>query len=177
VFEALDTGAWDVAFLANEPERAQKIVFSPPYAFIDGAYLVRKDSPIQTPADADRAGVRIAVGRGAAYDLVLSRTLKNAELVRFTTGNEAIAMFQRDRLDAAAGVRQALMDAASAAPDLRVLEGSFTRIEQAVAVPRGRDAGATYVAQFLEEMKASGAVRRALDATGQSGATVAPPAR
>jgi polar amino acid transport system substrate-binding protein len=173
VVEALTRQPWDVAFMAGEPERAQLLAFSPPYVFIDGTYLVRAGAPYSHAADLDRPGVRIAVARGAAYDLFLSRTLKNAQLLRADTSTAAIALFQAQGLDAAGGVRQALVEAKG--KDERVLDDSFTRIEQAVAVPRGRDLAARYVADFVEEMKASGAVRRALDESGQKGATVAPP--
>ena len=175
VFDSLESGAWDVAFLAIEPERATKIDFSPPYVYIDGTYLVRADAPFRRVDDLDGEGVTISVGRGAAYDLFLTRTIRNAELKRAATSPAAIEVFLAGGADAAAGVRQALMDAARGRRDLRVLEDRFTRIDQAMAVPRGRDAGAAYVKVFLEEMKASGRVRTALDATGQDGAVVAPP--
>jgi polar amino acid transport system substrate-binding protein len=174
VFDALEQGAWDVAFLGIEPARAEKIAFSNPYIFIDGTYLVHADSPIKVPEDADKPGVKISVGRGAAYDLFLTRTLKNAELVRAPTSGASIDLFITSKLDASAGVRQALAVAAAKTPGLRVLDGSFQRIEQALAAPRGRDAGARYLNAFIEEMKASGAVRKALDASGQADATVAP---
>jgi polar amino acid transport system substrate-binding protein len=175
VFDSLESGAWDVAFLAIEPERAAKIDFSQPYVYIDGTYLVRRDAPFRRVEDLDRKAVTIAVGRGAAYDLFLTRTLKNAELKRAPTSAAAVEMFKAGGADAAAGVRQALLDAARGRNDLRVLADRFTRIDQAMAVPRGRAAGAAYVRTFLEEMKASGRVRAALDATGQDGAVVAPP--
>jgi polar amino acid transport system substrate-binding protein len=173
VFDALDKGEWDLAFLAVEPERAVKIDFSPPYVSIDGTYLVHKDSPFQKVADLDKPGVRIAVARGAAYDLYLSRNLKNAELKRTTTSPAAVEMFIADKLEAAAGVRQFLLDASRGKPDLRVIGDRYSRIDQAAAVPRGHEAAAAYIKLFLEEMKASGEVRRALDATGQDGAVVA----
>jgi polar amino acid transport system substrate-binding protein len=176
VFDAMDKGAWDVAFLAIEPERATKVDFSPPYVFIDGTYLVRKDSPFQKADDLDRPGIRIAVGRGAAYDLYLSRTLKNAELRRAPTSVAAMQMFVDERLDAAAGVRQALADYAREKPELKVLGDSFSRIDQAIGVPKGRTVGAAYIRAFVEEMKRSGEVRRSLDETGQASAGVSPPA-
>lgn len=176
VFDALGQNAWDIAFLAIEPERATRVDFSPPYVFIDGTYLVRKDSPFQKTADLDRTGVRIAVARGAAYDLYLSRTLKNAELLRSPNSPAAMQMFVDEHLDAAAGVRQALADYAHDKPALKVMEDSFSRIDQAIGVPRGRSAGAAYIRAFIEEMKSSGQVRRALDETGQTDANVAPPA-
>jgi polar amino acid transport system substrate-binding protein len=174
VFNALDRGIWDLAFLAIEPERAAKIDFSPPYVSIDGTYLVRTGSPFRTASDLDRPGVRIAVGRGAAYDLFLTRALKRAELVRAPTSAASVDMFISDGLEAAAGVRQYLVERAEGNTGLRVLKDRFTNIEQAMGVPKGRQAGLAYVNVFVEEMKASGKVRKALDATGQTSAIVAP---
>ncbi len=174
VFNAQEKGLWDLAFLAIEPERAVKIDFSPPYVILDGTYLVRAGAPFRTVSDLDQPGVRIAVGRGAAYDLFLTRTLKRAELRRVPTGESSIDLLLSDGVEAVAGVRQALVESAQENPGLRVLDDRFTAIQQAMGTPRGRQAGAAYVSAFIEEMKASGAVRKALDATGQAGAVVAP---
>lgn len=177
VFDAVDRDAWDLAFMAVEAERAQRIAFSPPYVFIDGTYLVRRDARFQSVADLDIPGRRIAVGRGAAYDLFLSRSLRHAELVRVATSAQAIAALVDDvsRLDAAAGIRQALVDAALDRPELQVLDDRFVRIEQAIAVPVKRRAALHYIRRFLAQVMRSGQLRAALDASGQSGATVAPP--
>jgi polar amino acid transport system substrate-binding protein len=158
VFEALESGQWDIAFLAIEPERTARIDFSPPYVSIDGTYLVRDDSAFRAVADLDRSGVRIAVGRGAAYDLHLSRTLKQAELVRAPTSAAAIDLFLSSRLEAAAGVRQVLAERAREIPGLRVLEDRFQRIDQAIGVPRGRAVGAAYIRTFLDEMRTAGVI-------------------
>jgi polar amino acid transport system substrate-binding protein len=174
VFAAMDQNQWDLAFLAIEPERAQKIDFSPPYVVIDGTYLVFKSSPYQSVADIDRDGVRIAVAKGAAYDLYLSRNLKHATLERAPTSPAAVQLFLDGKLDAAAGVRQFLADTLKTRDDVRILKDSYSRIEQAIAVPLGHEAGAAYIRGFLEEMKASGKIRAALEATGQDGSVVAP---
>lgn len=175
-FDAMERGEWDVAFLGIELERAARIDFSPPYVAIDGTYLVRTDSPYKTVADLDRPGVKISVGRGAAYDLYLSRNLKKAELRRAPTSVAAIDLFMSDNLDAAAGVRQALAERSKGRPEFRVMEDRFSRIDQAIGVPKGHPVGAAYVRNFIEEMKATGKVRAGLDATGQNSALVAPPA-
>ena len=175
-FDAMEKGQWDVAFLAVEMERAAKIDFSPPYVAIDGTYMVWKDAPYKTVGDLDRPGVKISVGRGAAYDLYLSRTLKNAQLQRAPTSGASIDLFFNDKLDAAAGVRQALEARAEGRTDVRILEDRFSRIDQAIGIPKGHALGAAYVRNFIEELKASGAVRKGLDATGQKSAAVAPPA-
>ena len=100
VFEALKRGVWDIAFLAVEPVRAAEIDFTAPYVLIEGTYMVPKDSALKKIEDVDKAGVRIAVATGSAYDLYLTRTIKNATLVRAPTGPEAMAMFVRDKLEA-----------------------------------------------------------------------------
>ncbi len=175
VIPGLASDGWDVAFLAVEPERAKDVAFTAPYVFIDGTYIVRNDAPFQSVADLDDAGVRIAVGQGAAYDLALTRRLRHATLVRAPTSIAAVDLFIDEGLDAAAGIRQALVDAAAKAPGFRVLPDSFSRIEQALAIPKGRPAAARFLDDFIAEMTSNGFVRRALDRHGQTGAIVAGP--
>jgi polar amino acid transport system substrate-binding protein len=176
VFEALKQGLWDVAFLAVDPVRAAGIAFTAPYVVIEGVYLVPKDATLQTVDDVDRDGVRIAVAKGSAYDLYLSRAIRHATLVRQPSGPEALEMFVRDRLEAAAGVRQPVTAFAQTHPDTRVIPQRFMAIEQAMGTVKGRDAGVAYLRTFVEEMKASGFVARSLAASGQGEAAVAPPA-
>jgi len=176
VFEALQGGAWDVAFLAIDPKRAAEIDFTAPYVIIEGSYMVRADSPLRAIEDVDRPGVRIAVGNGSAYELYLSRTIKHAQLVRAATGAEAIDQFFRDGLEVAAGVKSPLVRYAQAHEGLRVMEGRFMAIEQAMGTPKGRGAGASFLRGFVEELKASGFVADALARSGQHDAKVAPAA-
>ncbi len=176
VFAALQEGAWDVAFLAIDPKRAAEIDFTAPYVIIEGSYMVPAGSPLRDVADVDRPGVRIAVGNGSAYELYLTRTIRHAELVRAPTGGEAIAQFERDGLEAAAGVKSPLLAYASARPDLRVMDGRFMVIEQAMGTPKGRAAAARYLGAMIEELKATGFVASGLEKSGQGDALVAPPA-
>ena len=178
VFEALKAGAWDVAFLAIEPVRAAEIAFTAPYVIIEGVYLVPKDSPLRAVADVDRDGVRIAVNKGSAYDLYLTRTIKHAQLVR---GENGIELFVRDRLEAAAGVKQPLVEYAKTDPSVRIMDGRFMEIRQAMGAPKlryqGRDAAPRYLHAFVEEMKATGFIAEALRRSNQPDAAVAPPAK
>lgn len=176
VTDAGRQGAWDLCFLAIDPVRAQGITFTAPYVVIEGTYLVLESSPLRAIGEVDRAGLRVAVGRGSAYDLYLTRALRQAELVRAPTSAEAVEVFRRERLDAVAGVKQPLVAYAGAHPDTRVIPGRFMVIEQAVGIPQGREAALPWLRAFVEEMKASGFVGRALAASGQSDAEVAPPA-
>ncbi len=175
VVEAAKTGAWDVAFLAVDPDRAVEIDFTAPYVVIEGTYAVPADSPLHAIEDVDRDGVRIAVGAKSAYDLYLTRALKHALLVRAPTSPAAVELFQRERLEAVAGVKQPLVQLAKSDPRVRVIEGRFMAIEQAVATPRGRESATSYLRPFVDEMKASGFVARSLERSGQRDAVVAPP--
>lgn len=168
VFAALEEGAWNLAFLAIEPVREAQIAFSEPYVLIEGTYLVKREAPFQHVDELDRPGLRLAVGKGAAYDLYLTRTLQHAELVRAETSAGAVDLFIESDLDAAAGVRQPLERVAASDQRYRVLDGAFTSIRQAMAVPRGREAGAAYVRNFVERRLAEGFVRGALLASGQT---------
>jgi polar amino acid transport system substrate-binding protein len=174
VFDALETGAWDIAFLAIDPARAAGISFTAPYVIIEGTYMVTADSPLRTIGDVDREGVRVAVGNKSAYDLYLTRTLKHAQIVRVPTSPAAVEVFIRDKLEAAAGVKQPLVEFAKTNGNVRVIDGSFMVIEQAMGMPKGREAGARYLREFVEEMKASGFVAMGLERSGQGDATVAP---
>jgi polar amino acid transport system substrate-binding protein len=173
--DAVKTGAWDVCFLAIEPVRAALIGFTAPYVIIEGTYMVGADSPLKDVADVDRDGVRIAVARGSAYDLYLTRTLKHATLMRYPSPPLALAGFLVDKLDTAAGVKQQLVQFAKTTPNMRVMEGHFQDIREAMGAPLGRDTGLQYLRTFVEEMKAGGFVRRSLDRAYQEDAVIAPP--
>jgi polar amino acid transport system substrate-binding protein len=166
--------AWDVAFVARDPVRAKDIEFTAPYVVIEGSYLVAAGSPLQANEDVDHEGVRIAVSRGSAYDLYLSRVLKHATLVRAPSPPASIDLFVREHLDALAGVRQPLVAYATSHPQYRMLPGRFMVIEQAMALPRGRPLAARYLHNFIDEMKASGFVAASLEKSGQRDAAVAP---
>jgi polar amino acid transport system substrate-binding protein len=176
VVEGLQSGVWDISFLAIDPVRAKLISFTPPYAVIEGAYLVPDVSSIHDNAEVDRPGVRVAVSTGSAYDLYLSRELMHASIVRAPTAKDVVGMFLAQRLEVAAGVRPMLEADAREISGLRMLPGRFMAINQAMGMPRGREAGAKYLASFVEEMKASGFIADALVRNRIVGASVAPAA-
>ena len=175
VFEALKRGEWDIAFMAIDPVRAAEIDFTGPYVLIEGAYVVPKDSNLKTNEEVDSEGIRVAAAKGSAYELYLTRTLKKAKVVLQPTGPEACEMFLRDKLEVAAGVKQPMTLFAKEHPETRLIPGRFMAIEQAMGMPKGRDAGVRTLREFVEEMKASGFVAKALERSGQNEAVVAPP--
>lgn len=162
VVEAAGQGVWDLAFLARDPLRAESIAFTAPYTAIEGVYAVRDASVFHAPADIDRPGVKVRVGRGAAYDLHLSRALAQAEIVRSDTSKQALEDFAAGGGDACAGIRQAVRAFVEMHPGLRMIDEPFMRIEQAMAVPRAKAAIVPYLDVFLAEMDAAGVIQRAL---------------
>ena len=175
--DALGAGLADIGFFAIDPLRGKEIAFTAPYVLIEGSYLVRDDSPIQSNDDVDRADHRVAVGQGSAYDLYLSRELKHAQIVRAPSTPAVIDLFIEQQLEVAAGVRQLLVADAQRFPGLRLLPGRFMVIRQAMATPKARgEAATTALRQFVEQMKASGFVADALARHDIKGAAVAPAA-
>jgi polar amino acid transport system substrate-binding protein len=176
--EGAKTSAWDIGYLAIDANRANDIDFTAAYIELEGAYLVPAGSPLQKIEDVDRPGVRVAVTSRSAYDLFLSRELKQAQLVRAATTPESFDMMVAQKLDAVAAVRAALVPVTQQMPGSRVLSGRFMTIPQAAGIPRGRPAAARYVRQFIEDVKASGFVAKALERHGlkPDDAVVAPPA-
>jgi polar amino acid transport system substrate-binding protein len=167
---------FDVAFMAIDPLRAADLGFTAPYVLIEGGYMVLKTSPLKSVDDVDRPGTRVTVGDRSAYDLYLSRTLKHAEIVRAATSVDAIELFLREHIDVAAGVKASLIDFAATNSAVRLLDGRFMVIEQAMVTVHGRNAVRT-IRALIEELKSSGFVARELKESGQADqAIVAPPA-
>lgn len=169
-FEALTSGAADLGFLAVEPARAAEVAFTAPYVIIEGVFAVPDSSPFGSPADLDRAGVRIGVKQGSAYDLYLTRTLEHATVVR---GTDGVTAFEEHGLDAASGIRQPMTAYVAARPGLRLIPERFMQIQQAVAThPDRRPETIAFLGDLVEELKANGFVADALKRSGQE-ATVA----
>ena len=170
-FNAMKAGEVDIVFLAIEPVRAAEIEFTAPYVIIEGVYAVPKESKLNAPADVDQPGIRIGVNANSAYDLFLTRSLKNATLMRSEDGAED---FLKNKYEAAGGVKQALQKFVAENPSVRLIGERFMEIQQAMGTPKGRLAGAAYLRTFVEEMKASGFVAEAIKRSNQPDAQVAP---
>jgi polar amino acid transport system substrate-binding protein len=168
-FEAMKRGEIDIVFLAIEPVRAAEIEFTAPYVIIEGCYIVPKDSALKSPTDVDKPGTRIGVNKASAYDLFLTRNLKQATLMRSEDGAED---FLKNKYEAAGGVKQALQKFIAQHPDVRLIDERFMEIRQAMGCAKGKLAGASYLRSFIEEMKGSGFVANELKKSGQHDATV-----
>ncbi len=174
--DAVGSDAWDIGLIGAEPARAEKIAFTAAYVEIEATYLVPAGSPLQTIADVDKPGVRIAVSARSAYDLWLERNIKHATLVRSDGLASAVEKFANDKLDALAGLRPGLLGDIQKFPGARILDGQFTAVQQAVGTARVNAAGAAFLREFVEEAKRSGLVAKLIEKHGVVGRlSVAPP--
>jgi len=169
VADASEKGTWDVAVLAIEQARAQTIAFSPAMTEIEATYVVHKDSTLRSTEQVDASGIRISAPEKAGYELYLTRTLRNATLIRTKGFQASIDLFNEWTADALAGLKPALLESMNRMPDARLLDGKFMTVNHGLGIPRERRAGAEYLKAFVEEMNASGFVARSIERHGVRG--------
>ncbi len=175
--DAATEGVWDIGNIGAEPKRAEHIAFTAAYCEIACTYIVPEGSPINSIEDVDQPGNKIASAHRAAYDLWLERNIKNAELVQVSGLDGSFEAFVDQKLDALAGLLPRLLTDVERLPGARILDGSFSQVQQAMGTPRDRDpAGAEYLALFVEAAKASGMVGGFIAEHNANGLSVAPPA-
>lgn len=173
--DGVTAGDADFGFFAVDPKRGEDIAFTEPYVLIEGCYLVPQGSAIQANEDVDQSGNVVVVGKGSAYDLFLTRELKQATIFRSPTSPTVVDTFVDQRAEVAAGVRQQLEVDAARIGGLRLLPGRFMVIRQAMGVSRSRDPQiAQALAAFVEDAKRTGFVAGALERHDIQGAAVAP---
>ncbi len=172
--DAAGTNIWDIGLIGAEPQRAEKIAFTPAYCEIEATYLVPNGSPISSLADVDRPGVRITVRRGAAYDLWLERNIKHATVLRSDSADAPFNQFVNERLEAYASLRPQLLTDAEKLPGSKILPGNFMTVQQAIGTAKPNTAGAAFLSKFVAEAKKSGLVARLIEKHHVKGLSVAP---
>lgn len=171
--DAAESGAWDIGLIGAEPQRAEKIAFTPAYVEIEATYLVPAGSSIRALADVDRPGVRIAVTGRSAYGLWLDRHIQHATLVKTDSLDSSFERFVADRLEVLAGLRPRLLADVEKLAGARILEGRFTAVQQAIGTGRRNTAAAGFLRNLVAEVKASGFVQGLIDRHGVRGLSVA----
>jgi polar amino acid transport system substrate-binding protein len=173
VLDAVKTGAVDAAFTNGSAARANDMDFGPSYLESDLGYLVAKESRVAGPDDVDVKGVHVGVTAGSSSDAVLSRDLKNAEVVRVPAIRLAPGLLMAGSIDVFATNKATLFELAEQAPGAKVLEGRWGVERHAIAIPKGRDEGMAFVRKFTEDVKAQGLVDAAIARSGLRAATTA----
>jgi polar amino acid transport system substrate-binding protein len=172
--DAAATNTWDIGLIGAEPQRAEKISFTAAYCEIEATYLVQPNSPFQTVGDVVHAGARIAVRRGAAYDLWLERNINHATVLRSDSAEGPLDQFIAEKLEALAGLRPGLLGDVKKVPGGRILPGNFMTVQQAIGTEKKNAAGAAFLAEFVAEAKRSGLVAKLIEKHHVVGLSVAP---
>jgi len=175
IIAATGKNAWDVTFVPVDDERKKVVDFGAPYHLLQSTYLVAPDSTIRSIEEVNRAGVRIAGVEGTATFRAAMRTAPNATPVTVKGPDEGVALMRAGKVDAIALSREAVGGLVEALPGSRVLDGGFLNSTTAVAVEKNKPTALAAVTAFIEEAKASGLIRRALDSMGLKSSQVAPP--
>jgi polar amino acid transport system substrate-binding protein len=171
--DAAGTNTWDIGLIGAEPQRAAKIAFSDAYCEIEATYLVHPNSLLKSVADVDRAGVRIAVRRGAAYCLWLERNIKHATVMSFEAADAPLNQFIAEKLDALAALKPGLLDDIKKVPGGKILPGHFMTVQQAIGTGKPNTAGAKFLQEFVTDAKKSGLVARLIEKHHVAGLSVA----
>ncbi len=174
--EAVKSGEVDLVFVAIDPVRGADISYTPAYIQIEGAYMVKDSSPLQQNEDVDAPGNEIVVGKGSAYDLYLTREIKQASLLRSANSQAVVDDFMSGVGNVAAGVKQQLESDAQRYDGLRLLPGRFMVINQAIGIPKARvdfEKTNAYLSTEIEALKASGFIAEAMQRHQVQGAKVA----
>jgi polar amino acid transport system substrate-binding protein len=169
VVDAADKATWDVAILAIEPARAERIAYSLAITEIAATYVVHNDSALRSVSQIDAPGVRVVAPAKAGYELYLTRTLRRAALIRTNSFGASIDAFNEGRGDALAGLKPALLESMDKLPDGRMLEGDFMTVNHGLGTPRDRRSGAEYLRSFAQEMISSGFIARSIEQHGVQG--------
>jgi len=174
VMDATKAGQWDIAFFLVNPARTPDVDFTPALVELELGYLVPQSSSISSIAGIDRSDVRIAVVEKGQADVILSRSLKHAVVVRVPGLAATVERVRSGNADAIAANKTILHELSRQLPQSRILEGRFASERLAMAIPKGRERGLPYAREFVEDAKSRGLVKAAMDRAGARGAVVAP---
>jgi polar amino acid transport system substrate-binding protein len=131
-------------------------------------------SQIQSIEEVNRPGVRIIAIANTTTMRSACRTAPKATVIEVPSVDEMTALAANGGGDAFALSHDSFAGLLPKLPGARVLPGHFQQVGIAVAVPKGRPDALALVSELLQDAKASGHVRRALDAAGFKDAPVAP---
>jgi polar amino acid transport system substrate-binding protein len=164
--DALEAGNVNVAFMPVDEERKKRIAFGPSYVLGESTYMVTAAANAKTVDEVDRAGMRVIGIANTTTIRAAGRTLKNTTISPVTSVGDAVAMLRDGKADAFALSRDSLPTYVKQVPGSRMTEGAFQQIGIAIAVAKNKPAALAAIADFMNDAKKDGTVRKALDRAG-----------
>lgn len=169
VLEAMKNGEVDFTFTNATEARARDMNFTLPLVSLELGYLVPAGSPLQSASEIDRAGIKVGVSQGSTSQGVLTRTYKQAQVVPVPTLKAASEQLAARKFDAFATNKGILYEMADGLPGARVLDGRWGLENLAIAIPKGREAGLSYLSSFALTVRRDGTLQSAIDRAGLRG--------
>lgn len=166
VIEAVRGGKADIGFVAYETTRLGTVEFSQNYMLVQQSFLVPDGSALQSVREIDRAGIKAGGRRNDSITLCMKRVLKAATVVELenTPDNAGIvAKLKAGEIDAFGANRQTLTNLMKSEPGTRLLADDFFYVPQTIIVPMGKPAALAAVNTFIDEVRASGFLKQAID--------------
>jgi len=169
--QSIGKDEWDVGFAPRDLSRTAQLAFSDTFMEVDDSYVARPGSMLSTPDEVDRTGIKVAGTQGSATDGFLSRTLKNAQIVRLTGG----LLSPRDvlsfgRADVYADYTDIAYRVQAEVPGATVLVAPFNVVRLSIAVPKSNAAALPIVNAFINDAKRNGLIADAIKRAGLRGA-------
>ncbi|MBU0588555.1 MAG: transporter substrate-binding domain-containing protein [Gammaproteobacteria bacterium] len=169
VIDAMKTGAVDFTFTNATAARAKDVDFTAPLIDLELGYLVPPNSVMQSPAEADRPGMRIGVSQGSSSQGTLTREYKHATVVPASSLQVAAEMMKKGELQAFATNKAILFEMSDGLPGFRVLDGRWGLEHLAIAIPKGRERGMAYLRQFAAQAKDGALLPSIIEKSGLRG--------
>jgi polar amino acid transport system substrate-binding protein len=165
---------WDIAFIPVDDERKKFVDFGNAYHLLQSTFLVAPGSKIASVKDADAEGVAIGGVANTASFRAAKKATPKATHIDFVGVDAAVAAMLDRKIEAIALSRESLSGIIGKIAGSRILDDAFLNSSTAICVPKGKPAALAYVSDFIEEAKASGLVRKALDEMGLTSSQIAP---
>ena len=169
VLDALKDGKVDMTFTNATAVRAKDMDFTEPLVRLELGYLVIGSSPLNSLNDIDQAGIRIGVSQGSSSQGVLTQRFKLAKVIPAESLAQAQSLLNSKQIDAFATNKGILFEMSDALPGSRVLTGRWGLENLAIAVPKGREVGRSFVDNFAKEVSRSGELDKAVQRSGLRG--------
>lgn len=172
ITDAASSGAWDVTFLPQDPEREKRMSFGPIYEVADATYIIKAGSPITNFATLDQPGIKVAAVNNTTTMRGAQAHLKNAKVTGYQTFDEIFNLLKNGEVDAFALSRDQLNKLATKIPGTKVLDETFKKTVTAVAVPLNHPQSLAFVTRFMTDARTNGILRKAYDNNGLKDAPI-----
>jgi polar amino acid transport system substrate-binding protein len=175
VIEGLKSNGCDLGFMLIDPGRATEVDFTPAFARSDFTYLLPPGSQLRRAADVDRPEIRIAAVRGHASTAALERIIRQASVLYADTYDSAVDLLRSGDVEAFASIREIVLQYSTQFLHSRVMDEGYQSNFAGIAVAKCHSRRLSYIAEFLDDMRRSGAMQRMIETAGLHGIEVVRP--